>query len=45
MTTRSTNWPRGVFLPKQNPRPPGNEVKPDKAIATKYGNVIVGPPR
>ncbi|WP_328333912.1 cupin domain-containing protein [Kribbella sp. NBC_00382] len=30
---------------KSTPRPPGHEVKPDPAIATKYGNVIVGPPR
>lgn len=36
---RETGWD------KSTPRPPGHEVKPDAAIATKYGNVIVGPPR
>ena len=30
---------------KSTPRPPGFEVKPDPALADKYGNVIVGPPR
>jgi quercetin dioxygenase-like cupin family protein len=30
---------------KSTPRPPGFQVKPDPAIADKYGNVIVGPPR
>ena len=30
---------------KSTPRPPGFEIKPDPALADKYGNVIVGPPR
>ncbi len=30
---------------KSTPRPDGFEVKPDPALASKYGNVIVGPPR
>lgn len=27
------------------PRPEGFQIKPDPALAAKYGNVIVGPPR
>ena len=27
------------------PRPPGFEVRPDAAIAEKYGSLILGPPR
>jgi hypothetical protein len=30
---------------KALPRPDGFSVVPDPAIAAKYGNVIVGPPR
>jgi hypothetical protein len=30
---------------KATPRPPGYQVKPDPAVADKYGNVIMGPPR
>ena len=30
---------------KSTPRPDGFEITPDPAIAEKYGNVIVGPPR
>jgi hypothetical protein len=29
---------------KSTPRPPGFQVKPDPALADKYGNIIVGPP-
>lgn len=27
------------------PRPPGFQIKPNPALADKYGNVIIGPPR
>ncbi|WP_329586056.1 hypothetical protein OG500_34610 [Kitasatospora sp. NBC_01250] len=30
---------------RSTPRPPGFQVTPDPAIADKYGNVILGPPR
>ena len=30
---------------KATPRPDGYTVKPDPALADKYGNIIVGPPR
>ena len=30
---------------KATPRPDGYAVKPDPALADKYGNIIVGPPR
>jgi quercetin dioxygenase-like cupin family protein len=30
---------------KSTPRPPGYQTKPDPALADKYGNVIMGPPR
>ena len=30
---------------KSTPRPPDFEVKPDPALADKYGNIIIGPPR
>lgn len=30
---------------KSTPRPPDYAVKPDPALADKYGNVIIGPPR
>ena len=30
---------------RSTPRPPGFEVKPDPAIADKYGNIVLGPPR
>jgi quercetin dioxygenase-like cupin family protein len=30
---------------KASPRPPGFEVTPDPEVASRYGNVVVGPPR
>jgi quercetin dioxygenase-like cupin family protein len=30
---------------KSTPSPPGFEVTPDPAIADKYGNIVLGPPR
>lgn len=30
---------------RSTPRPPGYEVTPQPAVATKYGNTILGPPR
>jgi quercetin dioxygenase-like cupin family protein len=30
---------------KSTPRPPGFQVKPNPAIADKYGNTVLGPPR
>lgn len=30
---------------KSTPRPPGFQVTPDPALADKYGNIIMGPPR
>jgi quercetin dioxygenase-like cupin family protein len=30
---------------KAAPRPDGFQIKPDPALADKYGNIIVGPPR
>ena len=30
---------------RSTPRPPGFQVTPDPAIADKYGNIVLGPPR
>jgi quercetin dioxygenase-like cupin family protein len=36
---------RATGRDKSTSRPPGFQIKPDPAIATEYGNIVVGPPR
>lgn len=36
---------RATGRDKSTPRPPGFEVRPDAAVAERYGNVVLGPPR
>ena len=41
----ATHVLRATGRDRSTPRPPDFQVKADPAISTKYGNVIVGPPR